>query len=881
MNDRQGFSVPDDSDIDAILKKIKSYQSSPPSSKDEEGQKTEPQKPEQNSQTGEEIVPPKLEPEAVSDYVPASELIKGKGRQEEPAGAPATPWWEDPDAKEFFAKAEEEQKKPSYSTLDETNENQVAEELEPATIDMELDPSTFGEKIRQSFYDETEIESTAEQEIPNGDPIERPGLIVKKGVASKTSDLDPMPRVLPAEEVLRSALLEQEKTKLGQGTSPPPKESASVPEDYMDGQIVFRGFNSPEADGDRIGIKSAEEELYLRRREKARDFVDPKQAERAGYDDPSKSGGKSGENTTGKKKLEYHFHEQGTRINRFLFISRKRTLTALIALGLIELFSLFLLFLPQMLESAAVESTVFGHGGKALILLQLFLLCLAAFFGIRELASGFMSLFKGRPNCDLPAALVVTATALHLIFSLFLSPPENYLLPTFTSLAVFSLLISTLSRLVRDKYTHGNFRFCAFDAREKLHTMASVDGSDASLELSKGLLMSNPGVIYSAPLGFPTNFIENSRDFSGSEKFCSVLLYCVLALSALSGLIAGLVGKNILFGLSVFTGALCVGSPPGAIWAYTWPLYLANKRLNSQGAMVTNPKAAFDLSENNAFVLDSADLFDRQACVLHGFKEYKRIRLDDVLLYAAAMIIRSGGPLSDAFDSLINKHRDLLPKVTDFAYEDRQGISGLIHKQTVLMGNRTFMNNHTVLGIPDKSEEDKYKKNGRRVLYLAVANKVAALFVVSYAVDKSLASDLKKLQKNDFSFLVHTRDVNVTEEMLSESLGLAINKVKVVGTNANRLLRRLGREGLPQAPSEVLHDGSAHSFLKSLVSVLDIKFSARATKVLQALAAGLGLAALILFTALSSPDRFGPAQILLFQAFWLALASIIAAIRNL
>jgi hypothetical protein len=60
--------------------------------------------------------------------------------------------------------------------------------------------------VRERFMHILELERTAEHDLPGRyDPIEKPGVVLEKGQQSRTGDLEPMPTVIPAEEVLRAA----------------------------------------------------------------------------------------------------------------------------------------------------------------------------------------------------------------------------------------------------------------------------------------------------------------------------------------------------------------------------------------------------------------------------------------------------------------------------------------------------------------------------------------------------------------------------------------------------------------------------------------------------------------------------------------------------
>ena len=145
------------------------------------------------------------------------------------------------------------------------------------------------------------------------------------------------------------------------------------------------------------------------------------------------------------------------------------------------------------------------------------------------------------------------------------------------------------------------------------------------------------------------------------------------------------------------------------------------------------------------------------------------------------------------------------------------GISARIYEQKVLLGNRNMLIHHNI-EAPDKAEEDRYQKKGRKVIYLAVNEKLAALFVVSYSVDEEMKNYLRQLEKNGIQTLVRTNDVNITEELISERFGISTGNFKILSSVAGRLYKRR-RDAVSEAlDAEVIHDGEPRSMLKAIAS---------------------------------------------------------------
>ena len=231
---------------------------------------------------------------------------------------------------------------------------------------------------------------------------------------------------------------------------------------------------------------------------------------------------------------------------------------------------------------------------------------------------------------------------------------------------------------------------------------------------------------------------------------------------------------------------------------------------------------------------------------MHGMKDFKSMRIDVVLLYAAAMVIKSGGPLRECFEQVVDGRQDLLPPVRELVYEDKMGISARIYEQKVLLGNRNMLIHHNIKA-PEKAFEDRYAHDGRKVIYLACNEQLAAMFVVSYSVDENIRNYLKQLENNGVQILVRTNDVNVTENLISESFGLNPDNFKILSSVAGRLYKRRKDTIIDRAPAGIIHDGSAYSMLKAMAAACSMAAKNKIGLFMQIAAMAVGIILTIVF----------------------------------
>ena len=150
-------------------------------------------------------------------------------------------------------------------------------------------------------------------------------------------------------------------------------------------------------------------------------------------------------------------------------------------------------------------------------------------------------------------------------------------------------------------------------------------------------------------------------------------------------------------------------------------------------------------------------------------------------------------------------------------YEDRLGLSATIYNQRVLLGNRNLLTHHNI-DVPLKSDEDKVKRDGRKVLYIAIDSQIAAMFVLNYVEDSSLKESINELADNGFSLIVRTDDPNVTDELIAARFGIAQKDVKITLSHGSRIFSAYRDSVTDSSPARVLHDGSARSYFKSIAA---------------------------------------------------------------
>ena len=721
---------------------------------------------------------------------------------------------------------------------------------------------------RESFLNPMKLDETAEIDNDFLEPIDKPGILFKKNQYEMTSDLDPLPTVISADKAKAV-----DRTRVaGKKNEPAPVE---LKDEEFPGQIKLSGFEPVPEESLPDSTSEAELEAMLSesRRHKAKDFIVT--AEELKDDVPEEIDGISFEKIADdeipgaapeqlkKKKTKKaaggrRLYSLGKALPEYNEpADRRHVHSSLNAAGIICLRQILIDALLEIvllifnLVAAFSESSLFCTGGAGYYIANAVILIAAMVFNSRILSAGFNSVLKGSPDSSSVAAVANALIFLHLTVSAAVEIRQGGDTPVFAMLGILAFAAVSAADYFNAKRIIKNFELCAYKYEKKLYTIHNFEDENEIRELSRGIMLDRADLLYSSKADFPEGFMKYSDSSQPEVKAVKRILPLSAVAALVTAGVSGFIARDFLAAFTAAVSAFVLSAPLFASFVPAVSLNSAGRALNKDGAFVSGLDSALEFTNTNGVVLDSGDIFNRSKCRMHGMVDFKQIRMDDLLVYAAALVIKSNGPLRECFENVISEDHNLLPTVRDLAYEDKLGISARIHSQKVLLGNRTLLENHGV-NVPDPALEEKYTSTGKRVLYLAVCGKLAAMFVVSYAVDLNLRPFFEKLEDSGVSIIVRTNDVNVTEDLLSRGFGLPKTAFCVLGSVAGRLFARRRNEEAESAPAKLGHNGDAFTMLRAVTAAASLVKNADFGIMLQIALAVLGFAVCVILAATSN-----------------------------
>ncbi len=735
------------------------------------------------------------------------------------------------------------------------------------------------DKYRQRFLNvpKQHLENTADYEALHlGDEpemIERDGRIVKKSKFKNTQDLEAVPMIVSADAELSNV----DKTIVA-ATGAAVMEHG---EDEVQGQIKLIGFGEEE-EIEQIDEDNAELSLREKRAAKVTNFKLDKS-----FEDEDENA----EEEADEKKLfvapaqaivsdlvddEFDSFKDEHRIRNALHNKAKSTLICGIVQFVLTIISIII---TSIISRQGGSLDAVGGGAVGCALINIIILLIASAGSANALIRGVKGIIKKKVNAASGTVIVVAACLLEDLAIMIFARDGYTTVSIYTAAACFALFLSSAARFITIKRTENNFAFITSGVQ--LYSTEKVYNEDDAFEIGRGLLIGDPEVYYNARMERPSYFIENSFEDDPADEYADKAIFGSLAAGLLFAIIFGIIHHSFIFAFGIIAASCCIVIPGFSLIASNIALFVENIGFNKNGAAIVGHRTVEDSTDANAYVFDSTDIFKKGSCSIIGIKTFHGMRIDDAILYAAALVIESEGPLADIFDGVILGKKDLLPPVESLAYEERLGLSSWIHGRRVLLGTRDLLINHNV-DAPDKDFETQYVHDGRKVIYLAIAGKIAAMFVIKYQPDKNIGHYLRKLDRAGVAILVRSCDCNITEEMICEYFDLPLSAVKILSPVSGDIFEQYREEEIETAPAGIIHNGTLESSINAFYEAREMQGDIEVNKLISYIYSGFALLLCLILTIITGKDGLGISglQIVLFQFFWTIIGAGIPVLKR-
>lgn len=505
------------------------------------------------------------------------------------------------------------------------------------------------------------------------------------------------------------------------------------------------------------------------------------------------------------------------------------------------------------------------------------------------LSGGIVKLFKLKADCD--SVCAVTAVTSLIVTTVNISNSDYVLLSyafVLIPVAVAGLMFNTLGKLMMITRAKRNFRFISGDSAK--YSALLVDEQPASA-LTKGIVKELPCLAAIRKTELLTDFLKSSYCEDKADKISRKSVPAALAAALIAAVVAYVIpfeqpglSQNIYYALTVFTAVLALASPFSVMFVVNLPLTRAGKSLAKTDSVILGYQAAEEFSEVNSVMIDASLLFPSGTVIYTNIKHYKQpnsvnnIALDQAIILAASLAIKSGSVMSNMFRNMINDKDDILVKVENCVYEDNLGVLGWYGNKRMIMGGREQMKRHDIK-LPDMKKYGKYVTDSTETIFLSVGGEIVIMFFVELLANQEVRNSLQQLAQNGVSAVIKTTDSIITVAKIAEVFEIPPEQIRVLPYSLHEQYNSFTHY-VPKGSGAVSCGGTFTGFSKAIIS---------AKKLMKDI--GLGCWTMIIGTALGivcsaaaawtgNTQLLCPSILLGWNTAWLILAAIIESVRQ-
>lgn len=487
---------------------------------------------------------------------------------------------------------------------------------------------------------------------------------------------------------------------------------------------------------------------------------------------------------------------------------------------------------------------------------------------------GLRPLARLKGNTDTGVGLAYLGCLLQSIVAMFSA--ESFIngeMHLYSFVAAFALTLNTLGRLLMALRVKSNFSFIT--SRSPAYAAKIYKDEETARRMVSGTTASKGVVAYQHITRFLSDFLKISYAPDPSEEVCGkVTPITVISTLFVTGMYA-ILFQSIPGTVSALAVMLCISVPFTALLAGNIPMLLFSRKMLREGAMVAGYPSVRQFCDTSAVMVSAAELFPKGCVRLDELVPYQKLRIDDNLLMAAAVLREANSPIAPVFDELVQENSGRLPQVESVIYEDKSGLVGWINGERVLVGNATLMNRYHIT-IPDRGVVVK----NRQVTYIAVSGQAVATLLLRYLPSNISMPQLQRAENNGLAFVVSTPDPNVTAELIAEAYGVFYRSVKIMPTGYANTIDEVTSHVEETSRAYLATRGRVASLARAVGGCIGLKSNITLGIVIEIFGLVLGVLLCATLALYSSVARLSIVELMIYILFWAAATIIAELIRR-
>jgi len=259
-----------------------------------------------------------------------------------------------------------------------------------------------------------------------------------------------------------------------------------------------------------------------------------------------------------------------------------------------------------------------------------------------------------------------------------------------------------------------------------------------------------------------------------ADRISAVFVPTVIGLAIITFLVwYFLLGATLSFALMAFTAVIVIACPCALGLATPTSLMVGTGRGAEQGILIKGGEPLEAACHINAIVFDKTGTLTKGKPEVTDIIQFENLDEDNILMISASLEKQSEHPLAEAIYSYAGEEGVALNEVHNFSALPGQGVKGLINNTEYYFGNRRLMTevlNHPIDKINRKLI--KLEEQGKTVMILVTTEKILGAVAVADTVKKTSAEAVAKLKKLGMTVYMITGDNERTAKAIAAQVGI-------------------------------------------------------------------------------------------------------------
>ncbi len=494
-----------------------------------------------------------------------------------------------------------------------------------------------------------------------------------------------------------------------------------------------------------------------------------------------------------------------------------------------SIFAIILFFIENVNVFIKTPTSILSNP-YVLTISNIVVLIICMLFAYEQLYHGIKSIFSKDYIVESIVVIASTCAVVHsllmLLFINFENTPTLYNFPV--ALMLVMVLLYSYINVTRERY--GFSVISSKGSKFYLEKVVKGDDEAETESFSSTLSEFNGETARVKRTQFVNGYFINTNSTPNLHSYLGMYFIFALLSPAVLAIISLFNDFDFFEAITIWYLATLLMLPIGALFSYSVPFLLGNKRLYNDEVAIIGEHAISEFASTNIVSVYDTTAFPPHNVKLTNFQIFNDFKTEKVLYYAASGFAAVGGPLADVFDSA-TKSAFQKSKKTKFVCSGKSYLCVKIDGDTIIFADRQGM---IAQGIDVGSEKEADKDVS--VMYMACNGILCSKMYLNYTIDEEFVDIALFLNKHGIGVGIRSFDPNVNKDLIKWQVNQKRSNIKSIRLSSDDTIPVTTQKG----EGKIVSKGHSKSLLKAIPVCKNIAKIRKVTRAFKIISSILG-----------------------------------------